>query len=91
MALAAPAATLTVTGSPMIVVPLRMVKVSDPSSTVPAALVTVALSGTSCGPLTKVTDAVAAAVADGGGVDHEVLTGIGESRGSWSCRCRPPG
>ena len=46
MALAAPAATLTVTGVPTAVEPLKMVKVSVPSLTVPAALVIVALSVT---------------------------------------------
>ena len=46
VAAAAPALTLTVTGEPMTVVPLRMVKVSVPSLTVPAALVTVAVRGT---------------------------------------------
>ena len=43
--------------------PLRMVKVSVPSSTVPAGLVTVALSVTSCAPTLNVAEALAAAVA----------------------------
>ena len=38
-------------------------KVSDPSPTAPAALVTVALSVTSCAPVLKATEALAAAVA----------------------------
>ena len=55
--------TLTVTGVPIGVVPLRMVKVSVPSLTVPAALVTVALSVTFWPPPLKVAEALAAAVA----------------------------
>ena len=48
---------------PIDVVPLRMVKVSVPSSTVPAVLVTVALSVTFWPHRLKVAEALAAAVA----------------------------
>ncbi len=51
------------TGEPIMVVPLRMVKVSVPSLTVPAALVMVALRVTFCAPPLKVAEALAAAVA----------------------------
>ena len=60
---AAPAATLTVIGAPIGVVPLRIVKVSVPSLTVPAGLVTVALSGTFCATPMNGAEALAAAVA----------------------------
>ncbi len=63
MPLAAPLTTLTVIAEPMTVVPLRMVKVSVPLLTVPAALVTVALSATVWAPELKVAEALAAAVA----------------------------
>ena len=46
MALAAPALTGTVTGVPIGVAPLRIVKVSVPPFTVPAGLVIVAFSVT---------------------------------------------
>ena len=62
-AAAAPAETLTVTGVPITVVPSRIVKVSVPSLTTPAGLLTVAVRGTSCGDELKITEALAAAVA----------------------------
>ena len=55
-------ATLTVTGDPTGVAPLKTVKVSVPSLTTPAALKTVAFSVTFCAPELKVAPAVAAAV-----------------------------
>ena len=48
----------------MTVLPLRMVKVSVPSLTVPAGLVTVALRVTSCVPVLNVAEALAAAVVE---------------------------
>ncbi len=77
MALAAPAVTLTVTGVPTGVVPLRMVKVSVPSLTVPAALVTVALRVTFCAAALKVAEALAAAVAVAAALTVSMLAGVG--------------
>ena len=62
VALAAPAATFAITGVPIGVMPLRIVKVSVPSLTVPAELLTVALSGTFCAALLKGTEALGAVV-----------------------------
>ncbi len=88
--LAEPAATLTVTGSPIGVVPLRMVKVSVPSSTVPPVLVMVALRVMVWSVVLKVVVALVAAVVvaaaptvsdwlvsrGGGEIDRAVVDGL---------------
>ena len=73
------------TGVPITVVPSRIVKVSVPSLTRPAALVTVAVRGTVKPPTLKVAEALAEAVALAAALMIKIVTGIGEAEEV----CRP--